>query len=406
MAEFRYLAVAPDGTKLKATTEAISADALRNELHARELDVKRISEKKSFNKIEITKKKVKRQEIMHFSRQISAFVRAGIPIVDAINTVREGTDNERFQGVLDDIAEQIQSGIPFSEAVARHRDIFPNYYIGILRSAEITGQLDVVLDQLSAYLERDLESRQKIKAALTYPAVVLVMSIVTVVILVAFVLPRFTGFFKEFDAKLPLPTQLLLDFSDFTQQWWFAIVGGIVAIGISQFLFLRTDRGRLTKDRFMLRAPLIGDIVQYAVIERFCRIISAMMKAGVPLPEAMQAAIEGANNKVYEDGLGKAREAMLEGEGLAAPIGETGLFPAAAIQMLRVGEDTGTLDAQLDSAASYYARELDYKLKKLTSLAEPAIIVFMGVVVGFVAVALVSAMYGVFNAQHTNSAPK
>src|SRR3954454_8531943 len=406
MAEFRYLAVAPDGTKLKATTEAISADALRNELHARELDVKRISEKKSFNKIEITKKKVKRQEIMHFSRQISAFVRAGIPIVDAINTVREGTDNERFQAVLGDIAEQIQSGIPFSEAVARHRDVFPNYYIGILRSAEITGQLDVVLDQLSAYLERDLESRQKIKAALTYPAVVLVMSIVTVVILVAFVLPRFTGFFKEFDAKLPLPTQLLLDFSDFTQQWWFAIVGGIVAIGISQFLFLRTDRGRLMKDRFMLRAPLIGDIVQYAVIERFCRIISAMMKAGVPLPEAMQAAIEGANNKVYEDGLSTAREAMLEGEGLAGPITQSGLFPAAATQMLRVGEDTGTLDAQLDSAANYYALELDYKLKKLTSLAEPAIIIFMGVVVGFVAVALVSAMYGVFNAHHTNSAPK
>jgi type IV pilus assembly protein PilC len=406
MAQFKYLAIAPDGTKLKATTEALSADALRNELLARELDVQRITEKKSFNKIEITKKKVKRQEIMHFSRQISAFVRAGIPIVDAIQTVREGTDNERFQGVLDDVAEQIQSGIPFSEAVARHRDIFPNYYIGILRSAEITGQLDVVLDQLSAYLERDLESRQKIKSALTYPAVVLVMSIVTVVILVAFVLPRFTGFFKEFDAKLPLPTQLLLDFSDFTQQWWFAIVGGIAAIGIGLYLFLRTDGGRLAKDKFMLRAPLVGDIVQYAVIERFCRIISAMMKAGVPLPEAMQAAIEGANNKVYEDGLVKAREAMLEGEGLAQPISETELFPAAAIQMLRVGEDTGTLDAQLDSAASYYARELDYKLKKLTSLAEPAIIVFMGVVVGFVAVALVSAMYGVFNAQHTDSAPK
>jgi type IV pilus assembly protein PilC len=399
MAQFRYLAVAPDGTKLKATTEAMSAEALRNELLSRELDVKKISEKKTFGKIEITKQKVKRQEIMHFSRQIGAFVRAGIPIVDAIQTVREGTDNERFKAVLQDIAEQIQSGIPFSEAVARHRDIFPNYYIGILRSAEITGQLDVVLDQLSSYLERDLESRSKIKAALTYPAIVLVMSVVTVVILVAFVLPRFTGFFKEFNAKLPLPTQLLLDFSDFTQQWWFAIVGIGGAIGVSLFFFLRTDRGRLTKDRLMLRAPLIGDIVQYAVIERFCRIISAMMKAGVPLPDAMQAAIEGANNKVYEDGLAEAREQMLEGEGLAQPISETELFPAAAIQMLRVGEDTGTLDAQLDSAASYYARELDYKLKKLTSLAEPAIIVFMGVVVGFVAVALVSAMYGVFSAQ-------
>lgn len=399
MAQFKYLAVAADGTKLRATTEAMSAEALRNELAGRQLEVKSIKEKRSFNKIEITKQKVKRQEIMHFSRQIGAFIRAGIPIIDAIETVREGTTNERFRAVLADVAEQIQTGTPFSEALARHREIFPTYYIGILRSAEITGQLDVVLDQLSLYLERDLESRQKVKSALTYPLIILVMAIVTVVILVGFVMPRFTSFFKEFDAKLPLPTQLLLDFSDFTQQWALAIIGGAVLIVVSTMMFLRTDRGKRTKDRIFLRMPLVGDIVQYAVIERFCRIISAMMKAGVPLPEAMQAAIEGANNKVYEEGLIKVREQMLEGEGMAEPIIASNLFPAAATQMLKVGEETGTLDAQLDSAASYYARELDYKLKRLTSLAEPMIIIFMGLVVGFVAVALVSAMYGVFQNQ-------
>jgi type IV pilus assembly protein PilC len=399
MAQFKYVAVTAEGTKLRATTEAMSADALRNELLGRQLEVKKISEKKTFGKIEITKQKVKRAEIMHFSRQIGAFVRAGIPIVDAIETVREGTTNDRFRAILQDIAEQIQTGIPFSEALARHRDVFPTYYIGILRSAEITGQLDVVLDQLSLYLERDLESRQKVKSALTYPAIILIMAIVTVVILVGFVMPRFTAFFKEFDAKLPMPTQLLLDFSDFTQEWWYAILGGGAAIIIGTVLFLKTDRGKRTKDRFFLRMPLIGDVVRYAVIERFCRIISAMMKAGVPLPEAMQAAIEGANNKVYEDGLIKVREQMLEGEGISDPIIQSGLFPPAATQMLKVGEETGTLDAQLDSAAAYYARELDYKLKRLTSLAEPMIIIFMGVVVGFVAVALVSAMYGVFQNQ-------
>ena len=399
MAQFKYLAVAEDGTRVKATTEAMSADALRNELLGRQLEVKKISEKRAFKKIEITKQKVKRQEIMHFSRQISAFVRAGIPIVDAIQTVREGAENDRFKDVLQDVAEQIQGGVPFSEALARHGDVFPNYYIGILRSAEITGQLDVVLDQLASYLERDLESRQELKSALTYPAIVLVMSIVTVVILVGFVLPRFTGLFKEFNSKLPLPTRMLLGFSDFTQQWWFLIVGGLVVIVVGFMIGIKTERGRRLKDKMYLRLPLIGEVVQYAVIERFCRIISAMMKAGVPLPEAMQAAIEGANNKVYEDALSKAREAMLEGEGIAGPIFQSGLFPSAAVQMLRVGEDTGTLDAQLDATAAFYARELDYKLKKLTSLAEPAIIIFMGVVVGFVAVALVSAMYGVFNGQ-------
>ena len=403
MTQFKYLAIADDGTKLKATTEAMSEDALRNELVSRQLEVVKISEKRSFNKIEITKQKVKRQEIMHFSRQIGAFVRAGIPLVDALQTVREGTKNERFRDVLQDIAEQIQTGIPFSEALARHADVFPSYYIGILRSAEITGQLDVVLDQLSLYLERDLESRAKVKSAMTYPMIVLVMSIVTVVILVGFVLPRFTSFFKEFDAKLPLPTQMLLDLSDFIQTYWWAILGGGILVFGSMYLFLRTDRGQLTKDRIFLKSPLIGDIVQFAVIERFCRIISAMMKAGVPLPEAMQAAIEGANNKVYEQGLMKVREAMLEGEGIADPIIASELFPVAATQMLRVGEETGTLDAQLDAAATYYSRELDYKLKKLTGLAEPAIIIFMGLVVGFVAVALVSAMYGVFSSQKAPS---
>ena len=399
MAEFKYLAVTTDGKKLHATAEAMSAEALRNELTMRDLEVKKITEKKTFSKIEITKKRVKRQEIMHFSRQIGAFVRAGIPIVDAIETVSEGTKNERFRDVLQDVAEQIQSGIPFSEALARHRDVFPNYYIGILRSAEITGQLDVVLDQLSMYLERDLEARQKLKSAMTYPAVVFFMSIATVVILVAFVLPRFTGFFKEFDAQLPLPTRLMLDFSDFTQTYWWAILGVVLLAGFTLWATLRTDWGKRRRDKLFLRLPLVGDIVKYAVVERFCRIISAMMKAGVPLPEAMQAAIEGTNNKVFEDGLLKVREAMLEGEGIAGPISASELFPSAAIQMLRVGEETGTLDQQLDSAAAFYARELDYKLKKVTSLAEPAIIVFMGLVVGFVAVALVSAMYGVFQSQ-------
>ena len=151
----------------------------------------------------------------------------------------------------------------------------------------------------------------------------------------------------------------------------------------------------------LLRMPVIGVVAQYTVIERFCRIIAAMMHAGVPLPEAMQAAIEGSNNRVYAEALAQVRDAMLEGEGMARPIIATGLFPPAATQMMRVGEETGTLDQQLDSAADFFAKELDYKLARLTALAEPAVIVVMGVIVGFVAVALVSAMYGIFQGNNS-----
>jgi len=179
-----------------------------------------------------------------------------------------------------------------------------------------------------------------------------------------------------------------------------------VAFGAIMLWMHKAAKGRLLRDRLFLRVPLVKDVVLFAVTERVCRIIAAMTKAGVPLPDTMNAAIQGANNRVFERGLTDARERMLEGEGLAVPIQDTRMFPRAASQMMRVGEDTGTLDIQLENAASYYGQELEYKLKKLTSLFEPAVIIFMGLIVGFVAVALISAMYGVFNSSKLLIGPK
>ena len=396
MPGFKYVAVAPDGSKVRAKADAVNVDSLRNELLARQLDVKRIRKQRTFTEIEITRRKVPRTDLMHFSRQVAAFVRAGIPLVEALVIVRESASNDRLKEILTETIELIQVGVPFSDALDRHRDVFPSYYIGILRSAEITGRLDSVLDQLSKYIERDAEARQKVRSALTYPLVIFVMAIVTVVILVGYVLPKFTEFFKEFDAQLPTITKLLLDIANFFETWWWALALAVVAVIVGLAQMNRSPAGRLRRDRLILRLPVIGEVARYTVIERFCRIIAAMMQAGVPLPEAMQAAIEGSNNGVYAIALGHVREAMLEGEGMARPIMATGLFPPAATQMMRVGEETGTLDQQLNSAADFFAKELDYKLARLTALAEPAVIIVMGVIVGFVAVALVSAMYGIF----------
>ncbi len=401
MPTFTYVAVTPEGEKVRAKADAISLDSLRNELLARELNVKRIRQRRKFNQIEITKRKVPRTDVMHFSRQVAAFVRAGIPLIEALETVRESATNARMQEILTEATELIQVGVPFSEALSRHSDVFPPYYLGILRSAEITGRLDTVLDQLSSYMERDIEARQKIRSALTYPLVIFLMSIVTVVVLVAYVLPKFTDFFKEFDAELPTVTKVLLDIARFFENWWWALALGFVVIVVVAARLNRSESGQMWRDRMLLRLPVIGEVAQYTVIERFCRIISAMMQAGVPLPEAMQAAIEGSNNRVYAEALGNVRDAMLEGEGMARPIVETGLFPPAATQMMRVGEETGTLDQQLTSAADFFAKELDYKLARLTALAEPAVIIVMGAIVGFVAVALVSAMYGIFQGNST-----
>jgi type IV pilus assembly protein PilC len=222
------------------------------------------------------------------------------------------------------------------------------------------------------------------------------MSLGTVGILSVFVLPRFKTFFASFHAKLPLATRTVLAAGNFVGTWWWAILIGVVIAVVGIVVTLRTTVGRVALHKALLKLPVVADVVRYAIVERTCRILASMVKAGVPLPDAMIVVAESAGNKVYERALVKVREAMLEGEGIATPITRTNLFPAAVTQMVRVGENTGTLDIQLQTAAAFYEQELDYKIKKLTTLFEPAMIIFMGLVVGFVAIALVSAMYGIF----------
>jgi type IV pilus assembly protein PilC len=353
-------------------------------------------QRKSIWQLELTAKKVPRKDLMHFSRQLAVFIQAGIPIIEALEAINEEMSNKAFRAIVDDMIASLKAGSTFADAAAEHATAFPNYYLGILRSAEMTGQLDTVLVQLSGYIERDLEARRKVTSALTYPAVVAAMSVVVVVILVGFVLPKFEKFFASLHTKLPLPTRLLLAVGHFFTNYGIFVVAGIALLTILLFVALRTARGATAKDRLTLRLPVVGDLARHVILERFCRILSSMMQAGVSLPEAMRVTIEATSNRIYKRGLGDARDAMMRGEGLAAPLITTGLFPPSAKQMFRVGENTGTLDRQLATAAVYFERELDYKIKRFTNLFEPVVIIAMGLVVGFVAIALVSAMYGIF----------
>ena len=356
-----------------------------------------VAEKKNVLQFEITKKLVPRKDVMHFSRQLSVFVQAGIPIMEALEVIATETPSKLFQRALADMIERIQSGDTFASAAAAHPEAFPNYYIGMLTSAELTGNLDTVLDQLADYIDRDVEARGKVTSAMIYPAVVAFMAVFVVIVLATFVMPKFVVFFKSFNAQLPLPTRMLLATSNFFSHYWWAILGGIIVVAAVTIALRRSSGGKAWLDSVILRLPVLGDLVRTAIIERVCRILSSMIKAGVALPDALKVTAESSNNSVYRKGLNTVREEMMEGRGLAEPLGQTGLFPGAARQMFRVGEETGTLDAQLATAANFYDRELDVKLKRFTGLFEPAVIIFMGVVVGFVAVALVSAMYGIYH---------
>jgi type IV pilus assembly protein PilC len=397
MSKFSFSALNESGVKVSGVETAMSSGAAHLALVQRGFQPLEVKEKKKISSFEITKKKVPRKEVMHFSRQMGVFMKAGIPIMEALEVIELETTEKLMKKVLHSMIEDLRAGDTFAASAASHPEAFPKFYVGILESAELTGNLDTVLDQLADYIERDVEARSTLTSALIYPAVVAFMSVGVVVVLATFVMPRFVVFFNSLHAKLPLPTRMLLSGSSFFSHFWYAILGVVIAGTVGMICMRRSSKGKAMLDSLILKLPVLGLLVQAAVLERVCRVLSSMIKAGVDLPQAMAVTADSSSNAVYRNGLNHIREQMMEGQGLAGPLAETGIFPGAAKQMFRVGEETGTLDIQLETAASYYHRELEVRVKHFTSLFEPAVIIFMGVVVGFVAVALISAMYGIYS---------
>ena len=395
MPKFAYAAIDPNGAPVEGVTKAETIGAARTILVEQNLFPTKIEERRGMLDFELTKEKVKKKELMHFTRQLAVFVKAGIPITDALVTIGDETEDVALRRALGNLVDDLRNGGLFSAAAAGHPEVVPDYYVGILQSAELTGQLDTALESLSEYLEREIDTRSKVVSALSYPMVVMVMAMITVLILAGYVLPQFKPLFEELGAELPLATRSLLFVSRFFTDLWF-ITAGVFALiaGVIIFLF-KHPTGRIWKDRLVLKIPVIKGIVDYAILERFCRILSAMLAAGVPLPDGLKTTTDATSNVVYKERLELARAQMLEGQGFSQPLIDTELFPGAAKQMFKVGEETGTLDMQLSVASEYFDRELDSRIKRFTTMFEPIMIVFVGFIVGFVAVALVSAMYGV-----------
>jgi type IV pilus assembly protein PilC len=396
MGKFKYTATTEDGRQTRGTATATSIKTAMSGLVEQGLDVQQLRAKRNVLQFEITKKKLKQAELMHFSRQLSAFVRAGIPLIEALEVIEEETDDKVLKEVLIGVRDSLITGETFSDALRPYESLFPKFYVDMVRAAELTGSLDDVLAELAGYIKRDLEARNKIKSALVYPMIILVMAIDTVIVLATFVLPRFKAFFEGFHATLPLPTRLLISFTNIVSNYWLYIIVGLALLVAIPMAIVRTPAGRRRKDKLILRIPVVGQVVLFAIIERFCRLLATMMQAGVPLPEAMGVLGDSTKNVIFKQGLDDVHAAMMRGEGLARPMAETNLFPGAVIQMVKVGENTGTLNEQLTVGSDFYGEELEFKIQRLTSLFEPAVIIFMGVAVGFVAIAMISAMYGIY----------
>lgn len=397
MPKFRFSAAAVDGTVVNGIEQAGGITLVRDLLLDRNLQPISISEKKGILQFEITKKTVKKRDLMHLCRQLAVFVRSGVSVLEALTVIADETTDKLLMSALEGMRIALESGSRFSESAALHPELFPTYSVEVLRSAELTGNLDIVLDQLADYLDREIETEHKVKSALAYPSIVMVLALVVSTVLVVYVLPKFRTFFTSLHATLPLPTRMLLAFAKWIGNWGIFLLIGVAVAVLLGFLAARTTKGKELKDKYVLKIPVIGQLIHTAIVERFCRLLASMTVAGVALPEAIAVTTAATNNTVFRNALTEARAAMMRGEGMAGPLAATNLFPGAARQMFAVGEGTGNLDEQLHAAANYLDRELDYKIKRFTTFIEPAVIIAVGVIVGFVAVALISAMYGIFH---------
>ncbi len=341
-------------------------------------------------------KTIKPAVVMAFSRQLSSFLEAGIPLLDALDIVAQQTASPAMRVVITDIRASIHRGTSFSEAVDGHPLVFPAFYRAMLTSAEYTGDLDAVLSQLAAYLERDIMSRRQVKSALTYPIMVLVVAVAAMIIMSLFVLPKFTGLYASLGASLPLPTRMLMGFTNFMQSSWLYVLGVIALIIVVLLAVIGGARGKSRRDVVTMKLPVIGNLYELISLERFMRVLSSLATAGVPLPAAIGLSADSTNNSLFKRKMVDVRDALVRGGGLYEPMAETGLFPIAARQMIQVGERTGMLGPQLGKAASYYEREVTFSMKKATQMFEPIIILCVGLIVGFIAVAQIAAMYSIF----------
>lgn len=337
--------------------------------------------------------KLKKIELAMFSRQLATFISAGVPITRAIGVIAEETRSKTLKHVMRQVLEDLGEGLSVAESFSRYPKVFSTLYVNMVRAAELTGNLDAVLRKLDEYLAREDAISKKIKNALTYPIVVLFMATGSIILLITFVLPRFGELFKEFKAELPITTKILLGISSFSTSYKVQIA--IVLVGLIVFLVMsqRTERGRYARDAVMLRLPVVGALTRYAAVARFSRTLSTMLGAGVPVARSFDVVMSATGNRVIQRRLIPVKERLLSGEGFAGPLADAKVFPPMVIQLVRVGEETGSLEKFLGETADYYEAELGFRLEGAIALIEPAMMLGVGGVVGFVAISMVSAVY-------------
>jgi type IV pilus assembly protein PilC len=390
---YKWQAQTAHGEAVDGVMQATASKDVRAALAARNLRVSSITSKGGLKGFLTLEKKVKPQEVIIFCRQLATFVSVGVPVTTGLTTIAEQTADKQLRKACNEMVAEIQRGARLSDTVRAHPLVFPTIVGDMVHAAEASGDLEGVLRQAAHAIDREASARQKIRAAMIYPAIICSLAVVLTIAIIAFVLPQFKDLYASLGVKLPGVVSVLLGMSDFVRSHAIVLLASLLLLIVGLVYWQRSEAGRVARDRLFIKLPVIAPMVRAAVVERFCRTLADLLAAGVPIGQTFSVVIETTSNRVYRRAIRSVMAAMGTGEGICRPLQATGLFPPIVTQMVRVGEETGSLDRHLSETALMAGEDLDYRIKKMTSIIEPVLIIFVGLMVGFVAVTMVTTIY-------------
>ena len=381
----------PKGRTIKGEMEAENADQVRSSLQRRKITPVKVKPKPKdlFENIGALQPKVKESDVIVFSRQFSTMIDAGLPLLQCLEILHNQQENKTFKKILKDIKESVETGETFADSLKKYPNVFNELFTNMVAAGEAGGILDVILKRLSDYMEKMAKLKKQIKGAMTYPAVTMAVAVIVVGIILVFVIPVFDEMFQSFGSALPVPTQIVVDLSNFViAKIWYILIG-IAVIGFGFKFIYSKEKGKIVIDDIALKLPVFGILIRKVAVAKFTRTTGTMISSGVSILEALDIVAKTAGNKTVESAVYDVKNGIAEGRSMADPLLESGVFPSMVCSMISVGESTGALDVMLGKIADFYDDEVDQAVSNLTQLIEPFMLVFLGVVIG----GLVISMY-------------
>lgn len=406
MAQFQYRAADGDGKVVEGTIDAADVNAAATRLQERGLipiKVGQAAAKRtglasiSLPNLSLKRRGPKSRDLLVFTHEMSTLLAAGLPLDRSLSILADLSENPEMKRVVSEILQSVQRGKSLAESLGEHPKVFAPLYVNMVRAGEVGGVLDQVLARLREYLESADELRGEVRSALVYPVILSIVALGSVTILLTYVLPKFATIFSQAGKALPLSTRFLLGLSDGMRNYWWVMLIAIAALAVAFTHWTRTPAGRLRWDGLKLRMLLIGDLLRKLSVARFARTLGTLLRSGVPMLQALDIVRDVSGNVVLSKAIDQVKVGVRGGSGVSAPLGQTGVFPPLALQMISVGEETGRLDEMLVQVADYFDKEVRAQVKRLTSLLEPMLLLVGGVVVAFVVLSMFSAIFSINN---------